>query len=237
MIDDDVITADADCRQVEPEAIDDGTLAVDGTAGVLPSRHRFRFRSGDSSYDSASVKLLMTSSPESVTPMSASDRPNAADCVVASAAESAATAKRSIATVTEAVSMTTGPRSMTPAAMDVSGVKPVSSFPRIASASGVGAKFTAGRPSNSMSRAQDRMLTRVMVTVFVGYVLCFGLYFAVNCVDPTAHRLPTWAHKTAAWLVYAHCCANPVLYGLTNRQFWCDFVTLVRRLKNNIFRQ
>jgi len=83
--------------------------------------------------------------------------------------------------------------------------------------------------SSGISRAQDRMLKRVTLSVCVNYLLCFGLYFYVNCADLNADQLPYWTHKMSAWLTYLHCCANPVVYGLTHRQFWNDFVSLVRR--------
>lgn len=102
------------------------------------------------------------------------------------------------------------------------------------SSSTTAAGAAAGSGCGLSRRMQDRMLTRVMVTVLVGYVLCFGLYFLVNCVDPTGRNLSAWLHKAGAWFVYLHCCVNPVLYGLTNRQFGADFMWMMRRCRANM---
>jgi hypothetical protein len=190
---------------------------------------RFRFRSGDEQSTNA---LLMSDVPGSLCMFDAL-RPNDGEqSVPDTPSPSPSVLTTNLASRAATLSVTT-----TVIALSVpcaASVLPVGRKTPHAAASGGNAKSMT-RPTN-MSRAQDRLLTRVMVSIFVGYVLCFGLYFGVNCADPRAERFPFWAHKMAAWLVYLHCCANPVVYGLTNRQFWRDFVSLVVRCKARLCR-
>lgn len=71
----------------------------------------------------------------------------------------------------------------------------------------------------------DIALTKTMVIIFVGLVLCFFFYYLVNIVDKRACFLPIWVHKLATWFLDLHSCINPIIYRLRNRRFKEDCST------------
>lgn len=76
----------------------------------------------------------------------------------------------------------------------------------------------------TLARQQDYVLTKIMLVIFVGFLVCFGPYSSLNLVDLDGNLAPVWLHKMAALLLYAHCCYNPVIYALTNKQFRDDYI-------------
>lgn len=84
---------------------------------------------------------------------------------------------------------------------------------------------TTGLTRQDMVRADGGMtkvdiaLTKTMVIIFVGFVLCFVVYYVVNVVDNRACCLPIWVHKMAGWCLDFHSCLNPIIYRMRNRQF------------------
>ncbi|KAK2721873.1 protein trapped in endoderm-1-like [Artemia franciscana] len=75
----------------------------------------------------------------------------------------------------------------------------------------------SNEPKGNSQRKEDLRLTRMMLTIFCTFLLCFLPLMVVNIADDEI-TVPV-LHVFASILAWASCVVNPVIYAASNRQY------------------
>ncbi|KAK4293352.1 hypothetical protein Pmani_033947 [Petrolisthes manimaculis] len=79
-----------------------------------------------------------------------------------------------------------------------------------------------------MARKDDLRLTKMMMTIFLCFLMSFLPLMIVNVADDEV-RVPS-VHVVASVLAWASAVVNPFVYAVTNRQYRTAYRTAYRRL-------
>ena len=69
----------------------------------------------------------------------------------------------------------------------------------------------------SSQRKEDLRLTKMMLTIFISFLVCFLPLMLVNVVDDDV-KIPT-LHVVASVLAWMSATINPFIYAFKNRQY------------------
>ena len=92
-------------------------------------------------------------------------------------------------------------------------------------------KVQAGRPAGDQPVAlrEDLRYTRMMVSIFLVFLLSCTPFVTINLIDPhAAHMTARFFTMVCFWL---SSCVNPFLYGLLNRNFRQAYLNIYKHLK------
>merc|ERR1711874_656729 len=77
----------------------------------------------------------------------------------------------------------------------------------------------------SSQRKEDLRLTKMMLTIFISFLVCFLPLMLVNVVDDDV-KIPT-LHVVASVLAWMSATINPFIYAFKNRQYQQAFKKLL----------
>ena len=81
--------------------------------------------------------------------------------------------------------------------------------------------------TKEQAKNADTKLTKMLVTIFLVYLVCLGPYSMVNMVDPHGARFPEVIHIFVSWLLFTNASINPFIYGFMNKNFRDAYLALV----------
>ena len=90
---------------------------------------------------------------------------------------------------------------------------------------GSDAKNTALNAAQSAQRREDIRLTKMMLTIFLCFLVCFLPLMLVNVADDDV-QFP-FLHIVASVLAWASAVVNPFIYAFKNRQYQQAFIKVI----------
>ena len=86
-------------------------------------------------------------------------------------------------------------------------------------------KNTALNAAQSAQRREDIRLTKMMLTIFLCFLVCFLPLMLVNVADDDV-QFP-FLHIVASVLAWASAVVNPFIYAFKNRQYQQAFIKVI----------
>ena len=87
------------------------------------------------------------------------------------------------------------------------------------------AKNSALNAAQSAQRREDIRLTKMMLTIFLCFLVCFLPLMLVNVADDDV-QFP-FLHIVASVLAWASAVVNPFIYAFKNRQYQQAFIKVI----------
>lgn len=91
---------------------------------------------------------------------------------------------------------------------------------------------TMNKETKSRREKDDNRLTRLMVLIFVCFLICFLPLMLVNVLDDNV-KYP-WVHIFASIFAWASSVINPFIYAGTNRQYRTAYQRLFNIVKSTV---
>merc|ERR1719414_2337987 len=88
-----------------------------------------------------------------------------------------------------------------------------------------GSQKSQQNSSNSQQRREDIRLTKMMLIIFVSFIVCFLPNMVVNVADEDVTY--PYLHIIASILAWASAIINPFIYAFKNRQYQQAFVKIL----------
>ena len=95
------------------------------------------------------------------------------------------------------------------------------------------AKNSALNAAQSAQRREDIRLTKMMLTIFLCFLVCFLPLMLVNVADDDV-QFP-FLHIVASVLAWASAVVNPFIYAFKNRQYQQAFIKVISPTSIEVF--